>query len=440
MTMATLVVGMGVTGRAVVAQLVDRGVDVRAVDDAPSAQARQAAASAGIDLVESPTVEQLAGLLSGCDAVVVSPGVPARHPVYDAARAAGVEVLSEIELAWRWTDKPIVAITGTNGKTTVTTIVAEMLNRSGLHARPAGNIGLPLVEAVAQDADVYVAEVSSFQLEYTAGFRPSVGTWLNFAEDHLDWHPTLEHYAAAKERIWANQGAGDVAIANADDEKASAGLACAPADVHITFGRSTAAQWRITDSGIRMPGGEQFIALSDLPRSLPHDLENIAASAATAIAAGASVDACREVARSFAGLPHRVELVAHAGGVQWYDDSKATTPASVLAAVRGFRSVVLLAGGRNKGLDLTVLRDAAEHIKAVVAFGEAAQEVEDAFRGLRPVEWAGSMYDAVRAAAAFAEEGDVVLLSPGCASFDWYRNYAERGEDFVRRIKEVVGE
>lgn len=438
--MATLVVGLGVTGRAVVAQLLARGEEVRVIDDAPSDASREAAVSAGVELVESPTAEQLSQVLSGCDAAVVSPGVPAGHPVYDAARAAGVEVLSEIELAWRWTDKPIVAVTGTNGKTTVTTIVAEMLNRSGVHARAAGNIGLPLVEAITQDADVYVAEVSSFQLEYTAGFRPTVGTWLNFAEDHLDWHPSLEHYAAAKERIWANQGSGDVAIANADDDKASAALACAPTDVHITFGLSTSAQWRITDSGIRMPGGEEFVRTEDLPRSLPHDLANIAASAATAIAAGASVDACRDVARTFAGLPHRVELVAHSGGVRWYDDSKATTPASVLAAVRGFRSVVLLAGGRNKGLDLSVLRDAADHIKAVVAFGDAAQEVEDAFRGLRPVEWAGSMYDAVRAAAGFAEEGDVVLLSPGCASFDWYRNYAERGEDFVRRIKEVVGE
>ena len=438
--MTTMVVGLGLTGRGVVAALRSRGEEVRVIDDAPSEAATNAAASLGVELVVAPSADQLGALLSGCDAVVVSPGVPARHPIYDAARAAGAEVLSEIELAWRWTDKPIVAITGTNGKTTVTTIVTEMLNRSGMRAIAAGNIGLPLIEAVAQEADVYVAEVSSFQLEYTAGFHPSIGTWLNFAEDHLDWHPTLEHYAAAKERIWANQGAGDVAIANTDDDKASAALACAPTDVHITFGTSNAAQWRITDAGIRMPGGEEFVHLSELSRALPHDVSNMAAAAATAVAAGASVDACREVARTFAGLPHRVELVAHAGGVRWYDDSKATTPASVLAAVRGFRSVVLLAGGRNKGLDLTVLREAADHIKAVVAFGEAAQEIEDAFRGLRPVEWAGSMYDAVRAAANFAEEGDVVLLSPGCASYDWYRNYAERGDDFARRIKEVVGE
>ena len=438
--MTTLVVGLGVTGRALLTALLARGEQVRAVDDAPSEAAKEAAATAGITLIAAPSPDQLSDAVAGCDTVVVSPGVPAAHPVYDAARNAGAEVLSEIELAWRSTNKPIVAITGTNGKTTVTTMVTDMLNASGISALAAGNIGLPLIEAVAQDADIYVAEVSSFQLEYTAGFRPWVGTWLNFAEDHLDWHPTMDHYAAAKERIWANQGDGDVAIANADDEKASAALACAPTEVHITFGVSNDAQWRIVDDGIRMPGGEMFLRLADLKRTLPHDLANLTAAAATAIASGASVDACREVARAFTGLPHRVELVAHAGGVQWYDDSKATTPASVLAAVRGFPSVVLLAGGRNKGLDLTVLRDASDHIKAVVAFGESAQEVEDAFRGLRPVESVGSMYDAVRAAASFAEEGDVVLLSPGCASFDWYRNYAERGEDFVRRIKEVVGE
>jgi UDP-N-acetylmuramoylalanine--D-glutamate ligase len=437
--MATLVVGLGVTGRAVVAQLRSRGIEVRAIDDAPSGAAVDAAAAAGVELVVAPSAEQVAEVLSGCDTVVVSPGVPARHPIYTAARQHGAEIVSEIELAWRWTEKPIVAITGTNGKTTVTTVVTEMLNESGVRAIAAGNIGLPLIEAVTQDAAVFVAEVSSFQLEYTAGFHPKVGTWLNFAEDHLDWHPTMQHYAAAKERIWANQGAGDFAIANADDATASAALACAPTDVHITFGTDKLAQWRITVEDVRMPGGEVFVRADQLPRSLPHDLANVAAAAATAIAAGASVDACRHVATTFAGLPHRVQLVAHAGGVRWYDDSKATTPASVLAAVRGFRSVVLLAGGRNKGLDLSVLRDAAEHIKAVVAFGEAAQEIEDAFRGLRPVEWAGSMLDAVRAAASFAEEGDVVLLSPGCASYDWYRNYSERGEDFVRRIDEVVG-
>ena len=437
--MATLVVGMGVTGRAVVAQLRERGIEVRVIDDSPSEAAVDAAVAAGVDLVAAPTTEQLTEALSGCESVVVSPGVPARHPIYDAARERGVEIVSEIELAWRWTDKPIAAITGTNGKTTVTTVVTEMLNESGIRAVSAGNIGLPLIEAVAQEADVFVAEVSSFQLEYTGGFRPKVGTWLNFAEDHLDWHPTMQHYAAAKERIWANQGPGDFAIANADDATASAALACAPTDVHITFGTDKLAQWRITDEDIRLPGGEVFVRASDLQRALPHDLANVTAAAATAVAAGASVDACRYVATTFAGLPHRVELVAHAGGVRWYDDSKATTPASVLAAVRGFRSVVLMAGGRNKGLDLSVLRDAADHIKAVVAFGEAAQEIEDAFRGLRPVEWAGSMYDAVRAAASFAEDDDVVLLSPGCASYDWYRNYAERGEDFARRVREVVG-
>ncbi|MFP5327724.1 MAG: UDP-N-acetylmuramoyl-L-alanine--D-glutamate ligase [Acidimicrobiia bacterium] len=436
--MTVLVVGFGVTGRAAAAQIRARGEEVIVVDDAPSEAAVSAAAAAGIELVVAPGEAGLRALLRDCTTAVVSPGVPARHPFYGAARDCGVEVVSEIELAWRWTSTPIVAITGTNGKTTVTTLVAEMLDRAGTSALAAGNIGLPLVEAVSQEADLYVAEVSSFQLEYTAGFRPSVATWLNLAEDHLDWHPSMAAYAAAKERVWANQGQGDVAIGNADVDAVSATLACAPSEVHITFGSSSAAHWQVRDGDIRMPGGEVFVRSQDLPRSLPHDLENLAAAAATALAAGGSLDVCREVACSFQGLPHRVELVAQSGGVSWYDDSKATTPASVLAAVRGFRSVVLLAGGRNKGLDLGVLREAADHIKAVVAFGEAAQEIEDTFRGLRPVESADSMYDAVRAAAGFAQDGDVVLLSPGCASYDWYRNYAERGEDFARRVFEVV--
>jgi UDP-N-acetylmuramoylalanine--D-glutamate ligase len=407
---------MGVTGQAVVKHLAAQGVDVLTFDDRPGV------GEAGLDAV------------ADADFAVVSPGIPAAHPVYAAAADAGVPVLSEIELAYRAADVPIAAITGTNGKTTVTTMVAAMLNAAGVQAVAAGNIGLPLIDAVAQPVDVVVAEVSSFQLQFTDTFRPSVAAWLNFAEDHLDWHPSMQHYAEAKARVWRN--GCDVAVANADDPVV---MSYAPADAQ-TFGLSAAADWRVADGVLVGAGGVELIGVDELPRRLPHDLANSLAACAAAVGAGGSADACRSVLRSFTGLPHRVQLVSDAGGVRWYDDSKATTPASVVAALQGFESVVLIAGGRNKGLDLGALAAEAGRVKSVVAIGDAAGEVVAAFEGVRPVAVAASMDEAVARAADAAESGDVVLLSPGCASFDWYQNYGERGDDFARAVRALVGQ
>jgi UDP-N-acetylmuramoylalanine--D-glutamate ligase len=409
------VMGMGVTGQAVAAHLRSKDWDVVGYDDKPTA----------VDVLTGLSDGDFAARVRAADLVVVSPGVPAGHRVYDA----GAKVISEIELASRDAPMPIVAVTGTNGKTTVTTMIAAMLDG----AIAAGNIGLPLITAVSQPADVIVAEVSSFQLQFTEAFHPTVAVWLNFAEDHLDWHPTLDHYAAAKARIWANQTEEDTAVVNADDEVVMKAAATAPAHV-VTFGDK--GEWRLEGRELRMPDGGVLLTTSDLPRALPHDVANALAAAAAATAAGASLDSCRSVLTSFAGLPHRVQLVSDAGGVRWYDDSKATTPASVVAALKGFDSVVLIAGGRNKGMDLRSLAAGADSIRAVVAIGDAAAEVEAAFDGVRPVTVAGSMKDAVDAAERAARPGDVVLLSPGCASFDWYRNYAERGDDFGRLVRE----
>lgn len=412
--------GMGVTGQAVAEHLRNRGWEVVGYDDSATA--------AGDGVLSGLDDAAFFAAVDQADLVVVSPGVPAGHRVYRAG------AISEIELAARDAPMPIVAVTGTNGKTTVTTMIAAMLNEPGRTAIAAGNIGLPLITAVAQPADVIVAEVSSFQLQYTDAFHPTVAVWLNFAEDHLDWHPSLEHYAAAKARIWANQDAGDTAVVNADDDVVMKAAASAPSTV-VTFGLGQ-GDWRAENGSLVMPDGEVLLNVSDLPRALPHDVANALAAAAAATAAGASLDSCRSVLTSFAGLPHRVQLVSDAGGVRWYDDSKATTPASVVAALKGFESVVLIAGGRNKGMDLRSLAAGAESVKHVVAIGDAAGEVEAAFAGVRPVTVAGSMQAAVDAAADAAEPGDVVLLSPGCASFDWYRNYAERGDDFARLARE----
>ena len=435
-----VVVGLGVTGRAVSRLLVGEGYEVVVTEDRPHADAADEAESLGVELLASPGSAQLASVVQGAALVVPSPGVPAAHAVYGAAASAGVPVLSEVELAWRRATVPVVAITGTNGKTTVTTLVTEMLNASGRRAVAGGNIGLPLVEAVARDVDVVVAEVSSFQLQFTERFRPTVAVWLNFAEDHLDWHPTTEHYAAAKARIWANQGDDDLAVGNAEDATVASMLQRAPGR-RTTFAVAAEADWRVADGALVGPSPVgHVIDVEALPRSLPHDLSNSLAAVAAAVAAGADGDACARALRDFRGLPHRVELVGDAGGVRFFDDSKATTPASVLAAVQGFDSVVLLAGGRNKGLDLGVLRQVAPKLRAVVALGEAADDVARAFAGVAPVTTATSMDDAVTQARAAAVPGDVVLLSPGCASFDWYRNYAERGDDFRRAVLEQVSE
>jgi UDP-N-acetylmuramoylalanine--D-glutamate ligase len=428
---SALVVGLAVSGEAVARRLLRDGVRVIAVDDRPDDAVRKRATSLDIELVGAPSETTLARLAGEADLVVVSPGVPAHHPVFGLRDQA--HVVSEVEVAAGWAAAPLVAVTGTNGKTTVTTLVSRMLADSGLRAVVAGNIGVPLADAVDGDADVIVVEVSSFQLAFTERFRPSVAVWLNVAENHLDWHPTFAHYVESKSRVWANQRDGDVAVANAEDPVVMAAALSAPVPV-ITFGQAEGS-YHIEDRALVAPTGERIVGVEELPRAFPHDLVNALAACAAALAAGATLQGCRLALRRFAGLPHRLELVGESGGVHYLDDSKATTPAAVLAALSGLDSVVLIAGGRNKGLQLGSLRDGAERVRAVVAIGEAIPQVEAAFAGATPVVTATSMDEAVALASDLARPGDAVLLSPGCASFDWYRSYAERGDDFARAVR-----
>ena len=438
------VIGYGVTGRAVASWLAGREERVVVLDDHADEAMTAAGRAAGIEVIPTPAGhDELVARLSAVRLVVPSPGVPVAHPVYRAAEELGVPVRSEIELASDICEGSVntrlLAITGTNGKTTVTTLVTAILERSGFRAVAAGNIGLPLIDAVRGDHQFVVAEVSSFQLQYTERFRPSVSCWLNLAPDHLDWHPEMDHYAAAKARIWANQGAGDRAVFNADDPVVAARVESAPAAVaRIPFSTRGPALFSVSGSSLVGPGGEPFMAVDELPRALPHDVSNSLAAAAVAVSAGATPEACRDALASTPPLPHRVSRVASRAGVDWYDDSKATTPASVLAAVAGFASVVLIAGGRNKGLDLSVLASAVPPIRAAVGIGEAGPEVVSALAGLVPTTLAGSMEEAVDQAAALARPGDAVLLSPGCASFDWYSSYAARGDHFASLVESLL--
>lgn len=430
-----LVYGLGVSGVAVTSRLQAEGTEVVAADDDRGDAPRGAAAQVGVRLVQAPDQKALEDLAADVDEVVVSPGVPAAHPVF--ALAGRIPVIGEVELAWRRASMPIAAVTGTNGKTTVATLATRMLVASGLRAVAAGNIGLPLLDAVHSDAEVVVAEVSSFQLALTTTFRPAVSAWVNFAPDHLDWHPDLAHYRAAKARLWANAGGGDVAIANAEDpvvleESATARRQGARV---LTFGLQT-GDYTVRAGTLVGPSGP-IVDVSALSRAYPQEIADGLCASALSVAAGAEPEACRRVLEEFEGLPHRLQLVGEAKGVRFYDDSKATTPAAVVADMESFSSAVLVAGGRNKGLDLSPLRVLAPRLKAVVAIGEATDEVARVFEGACPVRPASTMEQAVLTAVELAGPGDAVVLSPACSSFDWYASYAERGDDFARVVRDL---
>jgi UDP-N-acetylmuramoylalanine--D-glutamate ligase len=437
--------GIGVTNAAAARALAAHGRAVALSDDGEPPAAFTLADELGVPLHVRPDEGDLRRLVDAADAVLPAPGLPERHPQFALAEAAGRPVLSEFDLAGAWDDRPVLAVTGTNGKTTVTTLVEQMLVHSGVPTAAVGNLEVPLVEAVADPVpSVFVVEASSFRLAHSRHFAPSVGTWLNFAPDHLDVHRTLDDYRRAKARIWSDQDALATAVANAEDPVVAAAADELPASGPkvVRYGLVPAQDGRPVDyhqSGDELlgPDGTVLAAVGDLWRSLPHDRSNALAAAATALAGGATVAGVRAALGAFRGLPHRVELVGERDGVRWYDDSKATAPHATLAAVRGFGSVVLVAGGRNKGLDLGALGEASDHVAAVVGIGEAGDDVVAAFPD-RPGRRAATMADAVTAAAELARTGDVVLLSTGCASFDWYGSYAERGDDFAAQVRALV--
>jgi UDP-N-acetylmuramoylalanine--D-glutamate ligase len=445
--MDVLVVGLAATGLSVVAYTRAAGHDVTVVEDTPGpafAERAQAVRDLGALVVEQPAPDIAAALARDCDLVVPSPGVHPDHPALVAAHEAGVPVRSEIDLAAaRLRARPdaprLVAVTGTNGKTTVTTLIDRMLRTAAVRSVSAGNIGRPLIDAAGDDVDVVVAEVSSFQLAFTTSvFAPDVAVLLNVAEDHLDWHGSPEAYAEAKSRVFLHQGEHALAVVNADDPVADRIGRAAPGRV----ARYSAAEPPVDGYGVR---GELLVGpdgpLAPAPAShAPHDRANALAAAIVAEAMGADRDALATALAEFDGLPHRVQLVGERAGVRFYDDSKATNPHATAGALRGFDSAVLIAGGRNKALDLGVLREFAPKLRAVIAIGDAADEVEAAFSGAVPVTRAASMHDAVVVATAAAVTGDAVLLSPACASFDWYDGYAARGDDFAREVQRLVEE
>jgi len=442
MTVRSLVHGLAIAGAATVRALQRLGHEVVATDDAIDPARRSLADDLGVELRSLPDGD-LGGFLAGFDLVAPAPGVPEHHRLIVSADRLGVRVASEIELAYEWEQerpggpRPMLAITGTDGKTTTTEMTAAILRAAGLRAVAAGNTDVPLLDALAMDVDVYVVECTSFRLAWTESFRAEGAAWINLAPDHLNWHRSMDTYAAAKARIFAAQRPSDVAIGNIADPVVMGHLAGSPGR-HVTFGPG--GDYRVEGGHLVGPDG-RIVAVESLARALPHDVQNaLAASALVLETQMVPVSAIGEALAEFVTPPHRMAFVAEIGGIRYFDDSKATTPHASLAAIRSFPSAVLIAGGRNKGLDLSSLADAAGHLRAVVAIGEAAPTVCEVFDGLVETVVAGSMEAAVDAATRAARPGDTVILSPACASFDWYPSggYPARGEHFARAVRALA--
>lgn len=442
-----LVYGIALAGDALAQQLVQRGWHVAVADDSPSDAKRALAAAVGATLVGSPDETTIAQLVEQSTMVCPAPGVPETHSVVAAALRAGVPIRTEIDLAYEWEQqrpqgaRPILAITGTDGKTTTTMLVAHILNTAGHHAAAVGNTEVPFAAVLDDNSiDVFAVECSSFRLNWLQSFRAEAAAWLNLAPDHQNWHTSMAAYEAAKARIWEHRRATDIAIGFADDPIVMRNLRAA-GGVTRTFA-ATNADYRVQDGQLVGPNGT-IAAVGSMTRALPHDLTNALAAAALVLESGLADSAAVAAAlATFRHPPHRIEPVGVIDGVRWFNDSKATSPHAALTAIRSFDHVVLLAGGLNKGLDLSSLATEKDRIKAVVGLGRSATEITDAFEGLCPTSVATSMKEAVSMADELAVVGDVVLLSPACASFDWYPTggYPARGDDFRQLVAALAAD
>jgi UDP-N-acetylmuramoylalanine--D-glutamate ligase len=381
----------------------------------------------------------------GQELIIPSPGVPADAPLLKSARAKGIAIWSEIELADRFLSGRLVGITGSNGKTTTTSLIAHVLRSTRIPTILAGNIGTPMISLVEQtnDSTITVVELSSFQLELIESFRPNISVFLNLTPDHLDRHHTLEAYGAAKARIFENQTETDSAVLNADD---AASTKYAPAKPQLFwFSRkqrvAQGAFVREHEIIFRREGKEEAVLnLADIPLAGAHNVENVLAAVAATRIAGADAAAIAKGVRSFSGVEHRLEFVAEIGGVRYYNDSKATNVDATLKALDAFPGRILVViGGKDKGSDYAVLQKLLRE-KAILALliGAAAEKIEKQIAGSVAIERAGTVERAVEIASHAARPGDVVLLAPACASFDQFENYEHRGrvfKDLVRQLE-----
>lgn len=456
-----LVIGLGASGRAAAGMLLRAGKRVTVNDISTSETIERAAVELEREGAGTALGHHDPTLLEGVDLVVVSPGVRSRLPLLQEAERRGVPVWSEIELAFREARGPVVAVTGTNGKTTTVSMIEWILRRSGRGAVAAGNIGHPLTKAVeeAQEGDILVVEASSFQLVFIHEFRPRVAVLLNIAADHFDWHEDMSEYIGAKMRMWMNQREDDLVVCSLDDPLCVEAVSGAPARVCF-FSRRQGAKADVFLSGGRMMGraGRQgrdapvteIMRAGDLSLPGGHNLENAMAAAAAALALGVGPQEVGEAIGDFEGLSFRLQFAAETGGVRFYNDSKATNPHAAMRAVSAFdRPLVVILGGRNKGLGFEELaaaleeRRAAGGIRAVYLIGEAAEEIGQALASASPGlegRVAPGLEEVFLELPEIVEAGDVVLFSPACASFDRYEDYRDRGRHFQEMVERYAEE
>jgi UDP-N-acetylmuramoylalanine--D-glutamate ligase len=442
----TLVVGLGKTGLSCARYLHGQGVDLAVTDsraDPPGLAALRA---------ELPDVPLFLGgfdeaAFAAAQRLLVSPGVPVREPHVAAALARGAEVIGDVELFARAARAPVAAITGSNGKSTVTSLLGAMARAGGLRVAIGGNLGEPALDLLEPGVELYVLEVSSFQLETTHSLRPRVAAVLNVSADHMDRYPSVDAYARTKARILKD---AEVGVINRDDPRVAAMAGIARRDVGFGLGAPAGED----DLGLLEHDGATWLARGET-RLLPagevpirgrHNLANALAALAMGEACGLALPGMLAALRAFGGLPHRTLLIAERDGVRWFDDSKGTNPGATIAALTGLIDprekprAVLIAGGDCKGADFRGLAaTVARTARAVVLIGRDAPLIEGAVAGLVPVEHAADMAEAVRLAARLARVGDSVLLSPGCASFDMFENYEHRGRAFAAAVRGLSG-
>lgn len=446
-----LVVGAAKSGLASARFLLQRGARV-ILTDSKTGEALQAEIAPLRELGPDSgrLVLELGGhrdaSFAGCDFVVVSPGVPLSLSYFDISRKAGIPIIAEIELASRHLKGKIIGITGSNGKTTTTTLVAGLLTGAGVKAHAAGNIGAPLIDFVAGSSpeDCYAVELSSFQLESVREFRPFIGSILNLTPDHLDRYSGFEDYIAAKKRLFMNQARTDFAVLNADDARTAAMKTEVPSRPVLFSRLRTLEEGAFVRNGriiFRDAEGEKdLLPVNAIALKGAHNLENVLAACTMALLAGAAPESLEDSVRKFKGVEHRIEWVAELDGVEYYNDSKATNVDATIKSLEAFPgNILLIIGGRDKAGDFAALRSLVrERVKHLILIGEAADKVRKALSGTVEMSEARSMEEAVSICKSFAHRGDIVLLAPACASFDMFQNYEHRGrvfKDSVLRIQ-----
>ncbi|MFT9847969.1 UDP-N-acetylmuramoyl-L-alanine--D-glutamate ligase [Aneurinibacillus sp. REN35] len=454
-----VVIGLAKSGAAVARVLKACGATVTVNDQKPESECE------GADALRAEGIAVICGghpkdiIHPGIHIVVKNPGIPYTAPPIQTALSLGIPVITEVEVAYEVSDAPIVGITGSNGKTTTTTLIGHMLEEGGLAPIVAGNIGTPLCEQAlwARADQVLVAELSSFQLKGTKNFRPTIACLLNVYDAHLDYHKTKDDYIHSKAKLFANQEEADTAILNYDNDICRS-LAEEIASTILWFSTKEEVEHgafvregtiifkrpmvgRLAEALATAPEEEAVIRIDELALPGAHNLENVLAAICAARAAGADMEALGHVLRSFAGVEHRLEFVAEIDGVKYYNDSKATNPEAASRALTSFTSpVVWIGGGLDRGIDFKELVPLLEqHVKAVVVYGQTAEKLLDraADAGIIQAKRVDTVIDAVACAHSVAQEGDIVLLSPACASWDMYKSFEERGVLFKQSVHKL---